>query len=99
MIRTEQEEFYIEPLERGLEVVQEEAAGGGRTHVVYRASAVKKPPVSRGAADLHSRGRLFVRVDVDVEGGAYGGAVCGDCTVYAARVCRVPGRRRAQTDG
>ncbi|XP_072295328.1 A disintegrin and metalloproteinase with thrombospondin motifs 2-like isoform X1 [Eucyclogobius newberryi] len=56
MIRTEQEEFYIEPLERGVEVVQEEAGGHGRTHVVYRSSAVRKKPVSRGAADLHSRG-------------------------------------------
>uniref|UniRef100_A0A663FD94 ADAM metallopeptidase with thrombospondin type 1 motif 2 n=1 Tax=Aquila chrysaetos chrysaetos TaxID=223781 RepID=A0A663FD94_AQUCH len=33
MIRTDKDEFFIEPLERG---AQEEEEGGGRTHVVYR---------------------------------------------------------------
>ncbi|XP_065098908.1 A disintegrin and metalloproteinase with thrombospondin motifs 2 isoform X2 [Paramisgurnus dabryanus] len=53
VIRTEQEEFFIEPLETGHEVMEE---GGGRSHIVYRSAAVKKPPVSSLAADFHSRG-------------------------------------------
>ncbi|XP_047441070.1 A disintegrin and metalloproteinase with thrombospondin motifs 2-like isoform X2 [Mugil cephalus] len=58
MIRTEQEEFFIEPVERGDGVIEreEEEGGGGRTHIVYRSSAVKKMPVSSTAADFHSRG-------------------------------------------
>lgn len=59
MIRMEQEEFFIEPVERGVEVIEEkeQEGGGGRTHIVYRSSAVKKKPVSRAAADFHSRGQ------------------------------------------
>ncbi|KAM9849770.1 A disintegrin and metalloproteinase with thrombospondin motifs 2 [Aulostomus maculatus] len=57
MIRTEQEEFFIEPVERGDGVIEEEEEeGGGRTHIVYRSSAVKKAPTSSTAADYHSRG-------------------------------------------
>ncbi|XP_068570741.1 A disintegrin and metalloproteinase with thrombospondin motifs 2-like isoform X2 [Cebidichthys violaceus] len=59
MIRMEQEEFFIEPVERrdGVrEEEEEEEGGGGRTHVIYRSSAVKKAPVSSTAADYHSRG-------------------------------------------
>uniref|UniRef100_A0A4W6C6Z6 ADAM metallopeptidase with thrombospondin type 1 motif 2 n=1 Tax=Lates calcarifer TaxID=8187 RepID=A0A4W6C6Z6_LATCA len=58
MIRTEQEEFFIEPVERGDGVIEdeEEEGGGGRTHIVYRSSAVKKAPISSAAADFHSRG-------------------------------------------
>lgn len=56
IIRTEQEEFYIEPLDHGAGVIEEEAGGQGRTHIVYRSSAVKKKPVSNTAADYHSRG-------------------------------------------
>uniref|UniRef100_A0A8C8E0Y3 ADAM metallopeptidase with thrombospondin type 1 motif 2 n=1 Tax=Oryzias sinensis TaxID=183150 RepID=A0A8C8E0Y3_9TELE len=55
VIRTEQEEFFIEPLQRGDGVIEkeEEEAGGGRVHIVYRSSAVKKPPISSAAeADL-----------------------------------------------
>ncbi|KAI3351215.1 hypothetical protein L3Q82_005768 [Scortum barcoo] len=54
----EQEEFFIEPVERGDGVIEEEEAegGGGRTHIVYRSSAVKKAPISSAAADFHSRG-------------------------------------------
>ncbi|XP_071390063.1 A disintegrin and metalloproteinase with thrombospondin motifs 2-like, partial [Centroberyx affinis] len=57
MIRMEQEEFFIEPVERGDEVIEEEEeeGGGGRTHIVYRSSAVKKAPISSPAADYHSR--------------------------------------------
>uniref|UniRef100_A0A3P9KTG9 ADAM metallopeptidase with thrombospondin type 1 motif, 2 n=1 Tax=Oryzias latipes TaxID=8090 RepID=A0A3P9KTG9_ORYLA len=58
VIRTEQEEFFIEPLERGDGVIEkeEEEAGGGRVHIVYRSSAVKKPPISSAAEGFHSRG-------------------------------------------
>lgn len=59
MIRMEQEEFFIEPVERGDGVIEEEEeeGGGGRTHIVYRSSAVKKAPISSTAADFHSRGQ------------------------------------------
>ncbi|XP_052006280.1 A disintegrin and metalloproteinase with thrombospondin motifs 2-like isoform X1 [Xyrauchen texanus] len=56
MIRTEQEEFFIEPVETGHHVMKQEEEGGGRSHIVYRSAAVKKPPVSTNAADFHSRG-------------------------------------------
>lgn len=57
MIKTEREEFFIEPVERGDGVIEEEEeGGGGRTHIVYRSSAVKKVPISGAAADYHSRG-------------------------------------------
>lgn len=57
MIRTEQEEFFIEPVERGDGMIEEEQEGGvGRTHIVYRSSAVKKAPINSVAADYHSRG-------------------------------------------
>ncbi|XP_043983607.1 A disintegrin and metalloproteinase with thrombospondin motifs 2-like isoform X1 [Gambusia affinis] len=57
MIRTEKEEFFIEPVERGDGVIEkEEDGGGGRTHIIYRSSAVKKVPISSPAADYHSRG-------------------------------------------
>lgn len=39
MIRTDKDEFFIEPLEKG---AQEEEEEGGRTHVVYRRAAAKK---------------------------------------------------------
>ncbi|XP_063269292.1 A disintegrin and metalloproteinase with thrombospondin motifs 2 [Prinia subflava] len=39
MIRTDKDEFFIEPLERG---AQEEEEGGGRTHVVYRRAAARR---------------------------------------------------------
>ncbi|XP_045886115.1 A disintegrin and metalloproteinase with thrombospondin motifs 2-like [Micropterus dolomieu] len=58
MIRIEQEEFFIEPIEGADGVMEEEdeEGGGGRTHIVYRSSAVKKAPISSAAADYHSRG-------------------------------------------
>ncbi|XP_004571762.3 A disintegrin and metalloproteinase with thrombospondin motifs 2 isoform X1 [Maylandia zebra] len=57
MIKTEREEFFIEPVERGDGVIEEEEeGGGGRTHIVYRSSAVKKVPISSAANDYHSRG-------------------------------------------
>ncbi len=56
MIRTEQEEFFIEPVETGHHVFEQEEEDGGRSHIVYRSAAVKKPPVSSLAADFHSKG-------------------------------------------
>lgn len=57
MIRTEQEEFFIEPVETGHHVIEQEKDSGGRSHIVYRTAAVKKPPVSPLAADFHSKGQ------------------------------------------
>ncbi|XP_077388174.1 A disintegrin and metalloproteinase with thrombospondin motifs 2-like isoform X1 [Festucalex cinctus] len=56
MIRTEQDEYFIEPAERGEGVIEMEEGGGGRTHIVYRSSAVKKAPIDSTAGDSHSRG-------------------------------------------
>ncbi|XP_036825466.1 A disintegrin and metalloproteinase with thrombospondin motifs 2 isoform X1 [Oncorhynchus mykiss] len=56
MIRMEEEEFFIEPVEKGNGVMGEEEGGGGRQHIVYRSSSVKKMPVSGPAAGYHSRG-------------------------------------------
>ncbi len=56
MIRTEQEEFFIEPVETGHHVFEQEEEDGGRSHIVYRSAAMKKPPVSSLAADFHSKG-------------------------------------------
>uniref|UniRef100_A0A672RKR2 A disintegrin and metalloproteinase with thrombospondin motifs 2-like n=1 Tax=Sinocyclocheilus grahami TaxID=75366 RepID=A0A672RKR2_SINGR len=36
MIRTEQEEFFIEPVETGHHVIEQEEEDGGRSHIVYR---------------------------------------------------------------
>ncbi|KAJ7996439.1 hypothetical protein DPEC_G00237090 [Dallia pectoralis] len=57
MIRTRKEEFFIEPLESG-QITEEEDGGGGRHHIVYRSSAIKRPPVSQNA-DSHPRGSLL----------------------------------------
>lgn len=59
MIRTGQEEFFIEPLDRrrtggGGEEEEEE---GGRQHIVYRSSAIiKKQPAVNQTADDFLRG-------------------------------------------
>ncbi|XP_051514837.1 A disintegrin and metalloproteinase with thrombospondin motifs 2-like isoform X1 [Myxocyprinus asiaticus] len=66
MIRTEQEEFFIEPMEMGYHVMEQEKEAGGRSHIVYRSAAVKKPPVSSLAADFHSRGANLGRL-MDLE--------------------------------
>ncbi|KAL6479829.1 hypothetical protein MHYP_G00108620 [Metynnis hypsauchen] len=55
MIRTEQEEFFIEPVETGQHVIEQEDGGDGRPHIVYRSAAVKKPPASSLTADSHAR--------------------------------------------
>uniref|UniRef100_A0A8C7VAA8 ADAM metallopeptidase with thrombospondin type 1 motif, 2a n=1 Tax=Oncorhynchus mykiss TaxID=8022 RepID=A0A8C7VAA8_ONCMY len=59
MIRTGKEEFFIEPLVRGGGLmVEEEERGDGRHHIVYRSSAIKRPPVNQ-TADSHPRGDLM----------------------------------------
>ncbi|MBN3302769.1 ATS3 metalloproteinase, partial [Amia calva] len=49
LIRTDNGEFFIEPLEKGQQEVEEK----GRVHVVYRRSAVKREP-SKTKEDLHN---------------------------------------------
>ncbi|XP_007244624.3 A disintegrin and metalloproteinase with thrombospondin motifs 2 [Astyanax mexicanus] len=48
MIRAGQEEFFIEPLEKGGggDMTGEEEGGAGRHHILYRSSAIKKPTAS-----------------------------------------------------
>ncbi|KAI4873522.1 hypothetical protein NFI96_011353, partial [Prochilodus magdalenae] len=47
MIRAGQEEFFIEPLERGGgDMTGEEEGGAGRHHILYRSSDIKKPALS-----------------------------------------------------
>ncbi|XP_046898993.1 LOW QUALITY PROTEIN: A disintegrin and metalloproteinase with thrombospondin motifs 2-like [Hypomesus transpacificus] len=71
MIRTRDEEFFIEPLERGgvadddMGVAYEEEGGagkeeggGGRRHIMYRSSAVRRPPVNQ-TADFYPRGSIL----------------------------------------
>lgn len=40
MIRTDADEYFIEPLERGTQELEHQ----GRVHVVYRRSALLQPP-------------------------------------------------------
>ncbi|RXM34272.1 A disintegrin and metalloproteinase with thrombospondin motifs 3 [Acipenser ruthenus] len=49
MIRTDNGEFFIEPLEKGQQEVEEK----GRVHVVYRRSAIKREPLET-REDLHN---------------------------------------------
>ncbi|MGH0119486.1 UNVERIFIED_CONTAM: hypothetical protein FKN15_076710 [Acipenser sinensis] len=52
MIRTEKEEFFIEPVELGGELGKEEQ--GGRQHIVYRKSSIKTSP-SNQTSDFHGK--------------------------------------------
>lgn len=54
MIKSDNEEYFIEPLERGKQMEEEK----GRIHVVYKRSAVERAPVDR-SADFQYRGRLL----------------------------------------
>uniref|UniRef100_A0A671XWJ8 ADAM metallopeptidase with thrombospondin type 1 motif 14 n=1 Tax=Sparus aurata TaxID=8175 RepID=A0A671XWJ8_SPAAU len=51
LIRTDNGEFFIEPLEKG----QQDVEVKGRVHVVYRRSAIKREPGQR-REDLHNEG-------------------------------------------
>lgn len=50
LIRTDKDEFFIEPLERG---AQEEEEEGGRAHVVYRRAAARKQHPSDNVDTVH----------------------------------------------
>ena len=52
LIRTDNGEFFIEPLEKG----QQDVEVKGRVHVVYRRSAIKRETGQR-REDLHNEGR------------------------------------------
>ncbi|TSL04394.1 A disintegrin and metalloproteinase with thrombospondin motifs 2 [Bagarius yarrelli] len=58
MIRAGQEEFFIEPLERGGDMTGEEEGGSGRHHILYRSSDIKKPAISH-ADFFHPRGSML----------------------------------------
>ncbi|MCI4386417.1 hypothetical protein PGIGA_G00062100 [Pangasianodon gigas] len=58
MIRAGQEEFFIEPLERGGDMTGEEEGGSGRHHILYRSSDIKKPAISH-ADYFHPRGSVL----------------------------------------
>uniref|UniRef100_A0A8C1ZF26 ADAM metallopeptidase with thrombospondin type 1 motif, 2 n=1 Tax=Cyprinus carpio TaxID=7962 RepID=A0A8C1ZF26_CYPCA len=63
MIRTEKEEFFIEPVETGHQVIEQEEEDGGRSHIVYRSAAVKKPPVSADLGGLLDLETLYQGVE------------------------------------
>jgi len=56
MIRTDTDEYFIEPLERGTQELEDH----GRVHVVYRRSAMLQKP-SDVPLDDHQHGRLLTR--------------------------------------
>lgn len=55
MIRTDSDEYFIEPLERGAQELEDH----GRVHVVYRRSALLKPP-SDISVDYQLQGRTMI---------------------------------------
>lgn len=55
MIRTDSDEYFIEPLERGVQELEDH----GRVHVVYRRSALLKPP-SDISVDYQLQGRTMI---------------------------------------
>uniref|UniRef100_A0A4W6E7F8 ADAM metallopeptidase with thrombospondin type 1 motif, 2a n=1 Tax=Lates calcarifer TaxID=8187 RepID=A0A4W6E7F8_LATCA len=64
LIRTGEEEFYIEPLDRrrtdgGDEEEEEEEERGGRQHIVYRSSAIRKQPAVNQTDDDFLRGEII----------------------------------------
>ncbi|XP_040005623.1 A disintegrin and metalloproteinase with thrombospondin motifs 2 isoform X2 [Xiphias gladius] len=59
MIRTGQEEFFIEPLDRRRTEGGEDEEEGGRQHIVYRSSAIKKQPAVNQTPDDFLRGPLL----------------------------------------
>ncbi|XP_040907946.1 A disintegrin and metalloproteinase with thrombospondin motifs 2-like [Toxotes jaculatrix] len=62
MIRTDQEEFFIEPLDRRrVEGEEEEEEEGGRQHIIYRSSAIKKQPAANQTEAAHQTADDFLR--------------------------------------
>lgn len=53
MIRTDSDEYFIEPLEKGAQDLEDE----GRVHVVYRRSALLQGP-SDISVDYQTQGRI-----------------------------------------
>lgn len=54
MIRTDSDEYFIEPLERGTQELEDQ----GRVHVVYRRSALLQAP-SDISVDYQLQGRTY----------------------------------------
>lgn len=54
MIRTDSDEYFIEPLERGTQELEDQ----GRVHVVYRRSALLKAATD-ASVDYQPAGRFF----------------------------------------
>ena len=52
MIKSDNDEYFIEPLERGKQMEEEK----GRIHVVYKRSAVERAPIDM-SQDFHYGGR------------------------------------------
>lgn len=53
MIRTDKDEYFIEPLERGKQMEEEK----GRIHMVYRRSAARQHPADT-LPDVHTEGTV-----------------------------------------
>lgn len=73
MIRTDSDEYFIEPLERGAQELEDH----GRVHVVYRRSALLKPP-SDISVDYQLQGRTMI---VMGSGSSPPGVITGTPTV------------------
>ena len=52
MIKSDNDEYFIEPLQRGKQMEEEK----GRIHVVYKRSAVERAPIDM-SQDFHYGGR------------------------------------------
>ena len=74
LIRTDNGEFFIEPLEKG----QQDVEVKGRVHVVYRRSAIKRESGQR-REDLHNEGRQGEGCDVSGHRGGSVWRVCLRC--------------------
>jgi hypothetical protein len=57
MIKSDNEEYFIEPLERGKQMEEEK----GRIHVVYKRSSAERDPIDM-SKDFYPRGKHLCRV-------------------------------------
>ncbi|XP_015258580.1 PREDICTED: A disintegrin and metalloproteinase with thrombospondin motifs 2-like [Cyprinodon variegatus] len=74
MIRTREDEFFIEPLDqwRSGEHGEEEEEEGEQRHIVYRSSAIiKKPSVSNRTKEDYMRGPLFGSMNLTKTAASY----------------------------